>query len=88
MSTTEIPIKATRLEFIPVEWGELGRVFAAADSTTQAEFLLAFWEEVSDAQILYIGDDSTFGPAGQSTRLEVAEVFHELAKTIAEGGKQ
>lgn len=87
MTTTDIPLTATDLKTIPVDWTELGYIFATLDSTTQAEFLVAFWENVADPQILYIGDAPQFGPAGQSTRLEVAEVFHELARAIRKGGE-
>lgn len=88
MTTTDIPLTATDLKTIPVDWTELGYIFATLDNTTQAEFLVAFWENVSDEQILLIADAPAFGPAGQSTRAEVAEVFHELARAIDEGGKK
>jgi hypothetical protein len=85
--TITIPIRATEIESVPVDHDEVARLLAAADSTTQAEFFLAFWEEVSDMQILYIGDERAFGSRNESTRAEVADVFMSLAEAIRTGGK-
>lgn len=88
MTTIEIPIRATTVEAIPADASEVGRILADAGSTTQAEFFLAFWENVTDAQLLYIGDDATFGPHRESTRAEVADVYRALADAIEKGGRK
>lgn len=88
MTTIDISIKALTVETIPVETTEVARMLAAADSTTQAEFFLAFWAIVSDFQLPYIGDDETFGPHNWSTRAEVADVYRALADAIEKGGRR
>lgn len=85
--TITIPIRATELESVPVDHTEVARLLAVADSTTQAEFFLAFWEDVSDVQILYIGNQPAFGTRNESTRAEVADVYASLADAIRKGGR-
>lgn len=85
MSVTNIE-DALSIEIQVVDWEAMGEIFALQNSNDQAYFLVAFWSNVKDAQIPYIGNSGVFGKHNESTRQEVAEMCRELATQIENGG--
>lgn len=77
---------ALSVEIQVVDWERLGELFALQNSNDQAYFFAAFWSNVKDAQIPYIGNSGVFGKRNESTRYEVAEMYRELATQIENGG--
>lgn len=85
MSVTKIE-DALSVEISVVDWEGLGELFALQNSSDQAYFFLAFWSNVKDEQLPWIGNSGLFGKRNESTRHELADFYRELAAQIENGG--
>lgn len=65
---------------VTIDWAELGRAFAGELSPHQAEFLTAFYENVNDVQLAYIGSEGIFGDG--DARHEIGQLFKDLGSFI------
>lgn len=74
--------QAIEVKLSVTDWSDLGRLLAEQTSTDQAEFLLGFYEEIADAQLIYIGQEKGF----DAERADVASVFQLLATYIETAG--
>lgn len=64
---------------LEVDWDKLGRVFAGETSRDQAKFFMAFYEEVADLQLAFIGSETEIP---EHVRADLGSMLRQLADHI------